>query len=95
MAPEPPTGPVDLDDNQRMSSPARQIQIHCKGCGTTYYSLSYRPIINLTTEEWTAQEVRASTTATCPECSLEVQLTALLVDGGEYRVLTESTAPKS
>ena len=73
-----------------MSSPARTIEIHCKGCGASYSSLSYRPAINLTTEDWTQEEIRESTTATCPECGLEVQLTALLVDGGEFRVLTDS-----
>jgi hypothetical protein len=50
----------------------------------------YRPSINLSTEPWTDEEIHTSTTATCPECGLEVQLTALLVDGGEFRILDGS-----
>ena len=73
-----------------MSSPAREIEIVCKGCGTTYTSPFYRPSINLSTEPWTDEEIHDSTTAICPECGLEVQLTTLLVDGGEFRVLDES-----
>ena len=73
-----------------MSSPPREIEIVCKGCGSTFTSMFYRPSINLSTEPWTDEEIHTSTTATCPDCGLEVQLTALLVDGGEFRILDES-----
>ena len=73
-----------------MSSPAREIEVVCKGCGTTYLAPFYRPSINLTTEPGSEAEIRRATTATCPDCNLEVQLTALLVDGGEFRLLDNS-----
>jgi len=70
-----------------MSAPARDIEIVCRRCGSSYVCTSYRPTIHLTTEVWTAAEIGEATTATCPECGLEVRLTALVVDGSEFRVI--------
>ena len=73
-----------------MSSPARAIRILCRSCGETFTTFTYRPAINVTLEDWTPEEIRTATTATCPDCGLEVQLTALLVDGGKFRVLNRA-----
>lgn len=70
-----------------MSAPARDIEIVCRRCGSSYVCSSYRPIFNRTTEVWTDAEIAEATSAACPECGLEVRLTALLVDGSAFRVI--------
>ena len=80
-------GGAHLGDNWSVSSPAREIDIVCKGCGGQFAAMFYRPSINISTEVWTKDEIRTSTTAKCPDCGVVVQLTALIVDGGEFRLL--------
>ena len=70
-----------------MSSPAREVDIVCKGCVGQFAAMFYRPFINVSTEAWSEEEIHTSTTAKCPDCELTVQLTALIVDGGEFRLL--------
>ena len=62
----------------------------CRRCRTAFTCSGYRPVINLTTETWTEAEVREATTGECPDCGLEARLTALLVDGAEFRLVHDS-----
>ena len=67
-----------------MTSAAQRVEVVCPGCGFEYEAW-HRPSINLTLgEEWTEEEIRQATTARCPACGLEVDLTTLIV-GGEPR----------
>ena len=58
-----------------------------------YSMWEYWPCINVTIETWTEEEIRRATTATCPDCGVTVRLTALLVDGGTFRILGTPSEP--
>lgn len=67
-----------------MTSPQQQITVECPGCGEWYRDF-YRPSVNLGLgEEWTAEQLREATTATCPRCGNVVELDTLVVDADTW-----------
>ena len=61
-----------------MTSPIEQIEIRCPKCGTDYKDW-YRASINLMLDDFDEDYLRESSTATCPSCSLTVELGGLVV----------------
>jgi hypothetical protein len=55
-----------------MTSPPRTITVECLRCGERYTDF-HRPSINLSLgEEWTDEELREASMATCPACGFVV-----------------------
>ena len=68
-----------------MTNPPEQITVRCPSCSREYRAW-WRPSINLGLgEEWTEEEVREASTATCPTCGTKVELGTLVVDGDIWR----------
>ncbi len=61
-----------------MTSPPEQVEVRCPNCETVYKDW-YRPSINMMIEDWTDEELREATTATCPSCSHTVDFGGLIV----------------
>ena len=60
-----------------MTSPPRPVEVECPACGHTYEDY-VRASVNLALgEEWTDEEIRKATTATCPECGHVVEFDSL------------------
>jgi DNA-directed RNA polymerase subunit RPC12/RpoP len=64
-----------------MTSPPRPVKIKCPQCGKKYKAI-YWPSINLTLEDWTAEELEEATTSTCPHCKFKVRHDVLVVKKG-------------
>ncbi len=63
-----------------MTSPVEEIGVTCPRCGHRWETY-WRASINLTLgEEWTEEEIKAATTATCPECGQRSALGVLIVE---------------
>ena len=60
-----------------MTSPPRQIDVRCPSCGTVYKDW-YRASINLMLDDFDEDYLREASTATCPSCSLTVELGGLI-----------------
>ncbi len=75
-----------------MTSPPEQVEVECPSCGTTYEGW-YRASINMMIEDWTDEELREATTATCPSCSHTVHFGGLIVrEDGVFEF--EPTGPR-
>ena len=68
-----------------VTTPPKAITVECPHCGTRYDDW-YRPSLNFDIEEFDADYVRESTTATCPTCGTIVGLETLIVQGGVWTV---------
>ena len=62
-----------------MTSPIERITVQCPACGVAY-AASYRASYNAGLgEEWTAEEIEESSSATCPKCGHKVSFGQLRV----------------
>ena len=69
-----------------MTSPPRQVDVHCPECATVYRDW-IRPSINLTLEDFDDEYMDKATSAICPNCGRKVQLDCLVVGrDGTFRV---------
>jgi ribosomal protein S27AE len=69
-----------------MTSPPARITVECPRCGERYHDF-YLPSISLGLgEDWTDEQIRVASSATCPACGHVVELDTLVVSGDVWRL---------